>query len=63
MGNKYYLKSAWLNKWTEVTLEQYCAAERNAGFRPKPGCGPTATASFSSGNTHGKVVYCSEEAT
>lgn len=31
----------------EVTQEEYVRAERSAGFHPKPGCGPTATASFS----------------
>lgn len=37
-----------------VTLEEWCAAEAEAGFRPKPGCGPAATAGFST-SVHGGI--------
>lgn len=30
----------------EVTAEEFVRAERDAGFHPKPGCGPFATAGF-----------------
>jgi hypothetical protein len=32
----------------EVTAEEFVRAERDAGFHPKPGCGPFATAGFGS---------------
>lgn len=62
---KYFL-SAKLGAETverEVTLEEYCIAERNAGFRPKlwsgdPACMTTpATRGFSSGNISGHTKY------
>jgi len=47
----------------EVTQDEYVATERSAGFRPKPGCGPEATASFSSGRLSGRVEYVTDEHT
>lgn len=47
----------------EVTLEEYCKAERNAGFRPKLWSGDPAymttpaTGGFSSGNISGRTKY------
>ncbi len=32
---KYFLKAEWQDEGTEVTKEQYMAAEENAGFHPK----------------------------
>ncbi len=43
----------WIKKgdkaWEEVSQAAFVDAERNAGFQPKPGCGPLATAGFSGG--------------
>lgn len=33
----------------------FIAMERRCGFRPKPGCGPFATANFSSGKRSGRI--------
>lgn len=46
--------------WQEVTEDQFVNAERGAGFRPKPGCGPVATGGFSSGGQSGRTVSRSE---
>lgn len=54
---KYFLKAEWQKEYQEVTQEEFVQAERSAGFRPKPGCGPCATAGFSSGSISGKVQY------
>lgn len=40
----------------EVSMDEYCRAERNAGFRPKPGL-IIATASFRGNNISGRVEY------
>lgn len=40
--------------WREVSQSEYLAAERAAGFRPKPGCGPYVTGSFSHGEMRGR---------
>ena len=59
--DKYYLKI--FDEEKEVTLEEYCKAERNAGFRPKlssdhPDYNTTpATGGFSSGNVSGHIEY------
>lgn len=42
---KYFLKTEWQDEGTEVTKEQYMAAEMNAGFYPDRE-NKTATASF-----------------
>ena len=56
----YWLKADW-GSWTEVTQAQFVAAERAAGFRPKPGLGPVATGGFSSGSIHGAIRYGTQE--
>lgn len=61
MADKYYLKADWQKDWTEVTQEEFIKAERAAGFHPKWGCGPVATAGFTSGMVSGKVEYVEEE--
>ena len=42
---KYFLKTEWQDEGTEVTKEQYMAAEMNAGFHSKFE-NETATAAF-----------------
>lgn len=44
-GRRYFLQLEGQPE-REVSLQEYCSAERRAGFMPKPGCGPRATASF-----------------
>lgn len=39
----------------ETDMEGFISLERSCGFRPKPGCGPMATAGFSSGNRQGRI--------
>ena len=51
----YWLRISGL-PWTEVSEVKFVEAERAAGFYPKPGCGPVATAGFSSGVVEGKVT-------
>lgn len=47
----------------EVTAEEWISAERRAGFHPKPGLGPFATAGFGSTNPdlHGRIEYPTPE--
>ncbi len=62
-SNRYFIKLGD-GPEREVSLTEYCAAERNAGFYPK---GPSrsdpewmttpATASFSNGSISGRIVY------
>jgi len=42
---------------TETTMEGFVAMERRCGFHPKPGCGPIATGSFSSGSRSGRIEH------
>ncbi|MCB9802943.1 hypothetical protein H6761_02915 [Candidatus Nomurabacteria bacterium] len=53
---RYWLRVGKL-PWHELTREEFVRAERNAGFRPKPGCGDLATDGFSSGNVQGRITY------
>lgn len=46
--SRYFLAPADTEDWQEVTQERFVAAERAAGFIPKPGLGPVATGGFSS---------------
>ncbi len=56
-NTRYFLDRVGENPlWLEVTEEDFVKAERLAGFRPKPGCGPVATASFSDGSVRGTTV-------
>ena len=52
---KYFLKAAWQEDYDEVTREQFIAAERAAGFRPRGGGDGLATAGFSADNVSGKI--------
>lgn len=38
---RYYIR-----KWVEVSQDEFVKEERDAGFIPKPGCGPVATTGF-----------------
>lgn len=55
----YYLKRN--KRWVQVTEDEFIAAEQRAGFFPKPGCGPVATAGFSYGDSgeeiEGRIDY------
>ncbi len=57
----YFLKADWQDEWEEVTKEQFCKAERAAGFRPKlPGDHPDymttpATGGFGGTSISGRV--------
>jgi len=57
---RYWLRSA-IQGWKEVSQIEFAKAEREAGFFPKPGCGPLATAGFSSNHIEGKVTYEEEK--
>jgi hypothetical protein len=54
---RYYLKADHQTEWQEVSQEQFVTAESNAGFRPKPGCGPVATGGFSGSGMRGRVDH------
>jgi hypothetical protein len=56
-GETYWLRATESGFYSQVSLEQWCQAERGAGFHPKPGCGPTATGGFSSGGLSGTAQY------
>ena len=44
---RYYLSFDGIaDSEREVTADEFVAAERNAGFYPKPWCGPFATSGF-----------------
>ena len=60
MKAKYYL-SILGKEPIEVTQEEFIQAERSAGFRPKPGCGPVATGGFDSGALSGSIKYEKED--
>lgn len=63
MAKRYYLKAPWRDGWDEVSVEEYCRAERDAGFRPRmPSDHPEymrtpATGGFGGSGTRGKVEY------
>lgn len=40
----------------ETDAEGYLSMERSCGFRPKPGCGPFATAGFSRDGRSGRIA-------
>ncbi len=55
----YYLNTGPNGRYQEVTLEEYVAAERAAGFHPKDGLpvGKPATGGFTGGNgVNGKIL-------
>jgi len=56
---KYYLKVFYEEIWKEVSLEEFCRAERLAGFRVKGG-GPTATGGFFGGGLRGRMEIIKE---
>lgn len=64
MSAHYYIKRN-REPWKEVSQAQFIAAEREAGFTPKAGCGPIATAGFGAsgpdGSIDGKIEYDSPE--
>lgn len=68
MTYKYYLTAKLGDEKIEreVTLEQFCQAERMAGFRPAMWSGDPlymttpATGGFSSGNIGGRTEYIPE---
>ncbi|MCC6934222.1 MAG: hypothetical protein IT406_00800 [Candidatus Yanofskybacteria bacterium] len=55
MKKRYWLRLPGL-PWREVSRERYIEVERNAGFRPKPGLEPPATAAFSNGIVAGTTT-------
>jgi hypothetical protein len=50
--------------WEQVSETEFIVAEREAGFIPKAGCGPLATAGFGcsgpNGSVDGKIEYVEE---
>ena len=64
MSLHYYIKRNG-GAWAEVSEEEFILAEREAGFVPKSGCGPLATAGFGingpQGSMDGKIEYDSPE--
>lgn len=59
IGSYAYLERYFLSEGDRPEIEvdqgRFVQAERNAGFRPKPGCGPAATGGFSNGRVSGRV--------
>lgn len=53
---KYYLKGSWEKEYTEVTIEQYIAAEEAVGFFPTDDDG-TATNFFDECGVSGEIRY------
>lgn len=47
MTDMYFLRYDDAGPWVEVSAMAFINAEHEAGFHPKPGCGPFATAGFS----------------
>ena len=43
-------------EYQEVTRDKFTEMERKAGFYPKVGCSPIATAGFSTGTIEGKIT-------
>lgn len=41
----------------EISQAEFIRWESQAGFRPKPGCGPVATGGFTSGMIKGRVEH------
>ena len=58
---RYFLKAAWQEIWDEVTREQFIAAERAAGFRPKGGGDGLATGGFGGDSVSGKIEVVPDE--
>jgi len=56
---KYYIKVDGFGE-KEVAQKEFISFERQAGFRPKPGCGPVATGGFMSGNICGRTELMDE---
>lgn len=60
MSAHYWIKQD-TEPWREVSREEFICAEREAGFVPKAGCGPVATAGFGmsgpDGSISGKIEY------
>lgn len=57
--SRYFLKYGEQDE-QEVSEAEFIAAERSAGFIPKSGCGPLATAGFSTsahGGVTGRIEY------
>lgn len=52
---RYFLRYS-RGPWSQVTEAEFIAAERSAGFVPKPDCGPVATAGFSCNGPRGIVA-------
>ena len=66
---KYFLKAAHESAWKEVSLSEFCRAERDAGFYPRrltpdhPDYMTTpATGSFGSRGMEGRVEYGTSKA-
>ena len=51
---RYWLRIPGL-KWQEVTRDKFIEVEHAAGFYPKAGCGPLATAGFGTLTVEGKI--------
>lgn len=54
MKKRYFIKIKGFGE-KEVDQETYVQFEQEAGFYPKPGCGPEATGGFSSGSVSGRI--------
>lgn len=54
-GDRYFITTDGVERETDQA--GYVSLERSCGFRPKPGCGPEATASFSRGDVGGRIEY------
>lgn len=56
-SRRYFLRLGVSEPEREVTRQEYVAAERAAGFYPKPGLGPEATGAFWHGQVEGRIEY------
>lgn len=54
--DRYFVKTD-TGYWSEVSLEDWCRYERNAGFHSKFGYGTPATAGFSGHGLNGRTIY------
>lgn len=56
-GDHYWLREGE-QPWRAVSRDEFAEAERRAGFHPKQGCGPLATAGFGSSvrNVQGRIT-------
>ena len=61
MRTRYYVKYDEEDDWTEVSIERFIRAEKQAGFHSKYGPDMVATGGFHGNGIRGKVSYINVE--